>query len=170
MFPQQVDRALRKRVALLAPTLPSDIGMHIIGLEADRFQNANCLGQHLVANSISRHSNDCGSSHASSPAAVIEPRRNWLLPRRSGVQSESLCYQVLDSTGDDQRLRYTAERREAERLLRILQGAGCEVDFDFITGDDRLFAIGHRLRIARLHLADELRRLDAQKAVIKSIA
>ena len=49
---EQLDRAIRERIALAAPDVPSYIGMNVFGVEADGFQNANRLGKNLVADAI----------------------------------------------------------------------------------------------------------------------
>ena len=53
---QQIDGALRQGIALSAPAFPADVGMDVFGVEADSFQNPQGLGQNLVADSISGHS------------------------------------------------------------------------------------------------------------------
>ncbi len=60
---QQLDGALGQRIAFLDPALPADVGVNVLGLEADRVEHANCLGQDLVANAISRHGYDCMFCH-----------------------------------------------------------------------------------------------------------
>ena len=39
VFRQQVDRAVRQRVALVAPEVPADVGVNVVGLEADRLRD-----------------------------------------------------------------------------------------------------------------------------------
>ena len=55
---QQIDGALGQRIAFVAPALPANVGVHVVGLEADRVEHANRLGQNLVSNAVSRHGYD----------------------------------------------------------------------------------------------------------------
>ena len=57
-LPQQLDGALGQRIALVPPALPADVGVHVVGFEADRVEHANRLRQNLVANAVSRHGYD----------------------------------------------------------------------------------------------------------------
>jgi len=40
MLGQQIDRPLRQRITLLAPEVPSDVGVDVVGFEANRLQDA----------------------------------------------------------------------------------------------------------------------------------
>jgi hypothetical protein len=40
MLGQQFDRAVGQRVAIVAPAVPADVGMNVLGVKTDSFQNA----------------------------------------------------------------------------------------------------------------------------------
>jgi len=52
VLPQQLDSALRQRIAFFDPALPTDVGMYIFSFKSDSVEYANGLGQHLIANAI----------------------------------------------------------------------------------------------------------------------
>ena len=52
---EQVYGALRQGIALVHPALPADIGMDVLGIESNRIQHAQCLGQNLVPDPIAGH-------------------------------------------------------------------------------------------------------------------
>jgi hypothetical protein len=57
MLGQQVDGRLRERIALVDPTLPSDVGVNVFRIEPDSLQNSHRLGQNLIADSVPGHRN-----------------------------------------------------------------------------------------------------------------
>jgi len=63
---QQINRAIGEGVALVAPAVPADIGVDVLGVEADFFKDADCLGQNLIADAVTRHAYDCVFGHISS--------------------------------------------------------------------------------------------------------
>ena len=63
---QQIDGALGKGIAFLDPALPPDVGVYVLGFEADGVEHADRLGQHLIADPISGHGYDGMFCHESS--------------------------------------------------------------------------------------------------------
>ena len=57
-FSQKRDRPLGQRRWLRGSKIPANVGVDIIGLEAYRVKNANCLGQDGFPDPISRHRNN----------------------------------------------------------------------------------------------------------------
>jgi hypothetical protein len=55
MLGQQLDGALGQRVALFAPQLPADIGVHVLGVEADGVQHTDRLGENGLTDAVARH-------------------------------------------------------------------------------------------------------------------
>src|SRR5262249_14972454 len=63
---QQVDSAVGQSVAFVAPALPADVGVDIVGVEADGFEDAQSLGKNLIADAVSRHGDYGVLGHMSS--------------------------------------------------------------------------------------------------------
>src|SRR4051794_13282461 len=63
MLAQQLDRTLGERVAVVAPAIPTDVSVNVLGVEADGVEDTNCFWQNLVANAVTRHAHDCVLRH-----------------------------------------------------------------------------------------------------------
>ena len=58
MLPQQLDGARGQSIAFPNPAFPSDVGVHIVGVEADRIEHAKRVGENLIADTVARHDYD----------------------------------------------------------------------------------------------------------------
>src|SRR5271165_3212634 len=85
------------------------------------------------------------------------------------VQSQLAADQILHSSCDYQRLRYTAQRREGELLTRVANCAGSKIHHDLIARDDGLLFARYSVGKPRAQPVHQLGRLDAQKAVVKGV-
>jgi len=62
-FPQQLDGASREGVALVAPELPADVAVDVLGVELDRAED-DLGGLHdVVADAVSRQPGDAVVGH-----------------------------------------------------------------------------------------------------------
>src|SRR5579864_5648956 len=86
------------------------------------------------------------------------------------VKSELFRHHLLCAIRNDERLRHRAERRKCERLSKPRESAGSEVNINVLAGDDGFFC---RANFAGEQVAQPFYKgwyLDAQKAVVISIA
>src|ERR1019366_6174179 len=58
MLSEELDRTVGQRITLRAPTVPTDVGMNVLSVKADCFQNSQRLRQYLVSDAVSRHGNN----------------------------------------------------------------------------------------------------------------
>ncbi len=126
MLAQQVNGALGQRIALVNPALPANVRGDVVGREANRIENTNRFGQHLVADAIPRHDHYLAFCHIAQFSEAVK-----FLPTHSyhGLL-HFLSDKLLDSTGDHQRLRHAAQRRKGKFLAGIANRARGKIDFD----------------------------------------
>src|SRR5271167_1042868 len=94
----------------------------------------------------------------------------WNLLNRCCHQRALGAHQVLNASSDHQRLRHRTQRWKGELLASIANGAGREIDFDDVAGDDGLLLAADGVGIFLAKPVDQFGRLDAKETVVESIA
>ena len=63
---EQVDGALGQRVALVAPVVPADVRVHVLGVESDRVEDPDGFRKDRLAHAVAGHADHCVAGHVSS--------------------------------------------------------------------------------------------------------
>src|SRR6516162_9651111 len=86
------------------------------------------------------------------------------------IEPQLGTHQVLHATRNHQRLRHRAQRRKGELLSGKANRTGSEVNLDFVSRNNSLLLARDRLSIFIAQALHQLRRFDAQEAVVERVA
>src|ERR1019366_613434 len=129
MLSEELDRTVGQRITLRAPAVPTDVGMNVLSVKADCFQNSQRLRQYLVSDAVSRHGNNCvvphhwllESSTAETPSTPRGPQLNRIvILTLSAAEGEGpLHFSAYSASGRETNLSHAQPLRH-----QILSSAG----------------------------------------------